>query len=417
MNRRLVTFFLLGLVPLILLGILFPERITKGSTVGEELKYQRHPGADIVVFVRDGCPHCAAFLEFATSEGWSVDYHEVTQIDTQKLFENLQERAPLLQQGVPTIIINGRVFQGYDTHETSGASLKKIYDACGASPDGCMSYEDFLAGSTPVEVERAGAACTENCELDTEKYTLHLWIFGDVDLLLLSLPALAVLLGALDGFNPCAMWVLITLLTLLINTRDWRKIWVIGGTFLLVSGAMYYLFIAAWLNVFLLIGYNLWVQKVIGLVAILGGSFYLYEALGKDPNVCSVSNYAHRQRTIARMMAILEKTQWPAMIAGVAVLATSVNMIELVCTAGLPAVFTQILAFNDVSNLARYSLIGLFILMYMLDDLVIFAIAVFTLRATGITTKYRRFTLIFGGFLMYTLGILLIFFPNALTFG
>jgi len=104
------------------------------------------------------------------------------------------------------------------------------------------------------------------------------------------------------------------------------------------------------------------------------------------------------------------------MILGVAVLAVSVNMIELVCTAGLPAVFTQILAFNNITDAARYGYIGLFILMYMIDDLVIFGIAVYTLHATGITTKYRRFTLIFGGLLMYGLGMLLIFAPELLTF-
>jgi hypothetical protein len=92
-------------------------------------------------------------------------------------------------------------------------------------------------------------------------------------------------------------------------------------------------------------------------------------------------------------------------------------MIELVCTAGLPAVFTQILAFNEITNLARYSYIGLFILMYMIDDMVIFGIAIYTLHATGMTTKYRKFTLIFGGLLMYGLGILLIFAPHLLTFG
>jgi hypothetical protein len=195
-----------------------------------------------------------------------------------------------------------------------------------------------------------------------------------------------------------------------------RKVWVIGGTFLFVSGAVYYLFIAAWLNVFLLIGYNMWVQKVIGLVAIGGGGFYLYEAFGKDPNQCKVTNLSARQRTIARMKEVMNYSAWPAMILGVAILAISVNMIELVCTAGLPAIFTQILAFNNVTDLARYGYIGLYILLYMIDDFVIFAIAVFTLHATGMTTKYRRFTLIFGGALMYILGLLLIFWPEALTF-
>ena len=90
-------------------------------------------------------------------------------------------------------------------------------------------------------------------------------------------------------------------------------------------------------------------------------------------------------------------------------------MIELVCTAGLPAIFTQILAFNDVTNAARYGYIGLYIMMYMIDDIVIFSIAVMTLHASGLTTKYRSLTLIFGGVLMYTLGLLLIFAPEVLT--
>jgi hypothetical protein len=91
-------------------------------------------------------------------------------------------------------------------------------------------------------------------------------------------------------------------------------------------------------------------------------------------------------------------------------------MIELVCTAGLPAIFTQILAFNDVSTIARYWYIFLYILLYMIDDTIIFAIAVYTLHATGLTNKYRRFTFVFGGFLMYALGMLLIFAPEMLTF-
>jgi len=212
------------------------------------------------------------------------------------------------------------------------------------------------------------------------------------------------------------MWMLITLLTLLIATRDMRKVWIIGGTFLLVSGVMYYIFIAAWLNVFLLVGYNLWVQKIIGLVAIGAGGFYLYEAFGKDPNACKVTSYKQRQKIIERMKKISQAAAWPAMIIGVAILAISVNMIELVCTAGLPAIFTQILAFNDVSNLARYWYLALYILMYMIDDTIIFAIAVYTLHATGLTAKYRRFTFVFGGVLMYVLGMLLIFAPELLTF-
>src|SRR3989338_7419014 len=414
--KRLAAFWLLALIPVALLGTLPPERLMKGPVM--ETRYASVQGADIVAFVRDGCPHCADFEEFATDQGWEVEYLEITELGTPELFAKVQDHAPALQQGVPTIIIDGAILQGYETHETTGVRLAGMVDACRTSEDGCLPFRDFLASDAEdVEVlTAAGGTCTEHCETDTGKYTLNLWFIGPLYLTIMSLPALSILLGFLDGFNPCAMWVLITLLTLLINTHDNKKVWIIGGTFLFVSGAVYYLFIAAWLNVFLLIGYNMWVQKVIGLVAIGGGGFYLYEAFGKDPDQCNISNLSRRQKTIARMREIMNYYAWPAMILGVAVLAVSVNMIELVCTAGLPAIFTQILAFNNVTDLARYGYIGLYILMYMIDDFAIFAIAVFTLHATGLTTKYRRFTLIFGGALMYALGLLLIFWPEALTF-
>jgi glutaredoxin len=407
----------LAFLPVAVLGALKPDRLVSGPQI--ETQYASIPESDIVAFVRDGCPHCRDFEKFAREQGWDVEYYEITEIGTPELFAEVQDHAPALQQGVPTIIIDGKILQGYETDLTTGMHLQEMYNACRNAPEGCMPFEGFLNGPDldVAVMSAANATCTEHCETDSGKYTLNLWFIGPVDLTILSLPALSILLGFLDGFNPCAMWVLITLLTLLISTHDMKKVWVIGGTFLFVSAAVYYLFIAAWLNVFLLIGYNMWVQKVIGLVAIGGGGLYLYEAFGKDPNQCNVTNLSRRQRIIARMKEISQFTAWPAMIVGVAVLAVSVNMIELVCTAGLPAIFTQILAFNNVTDLMRYGYIGLYILLYMIDDVIIFGIAIYTLHATGLTTKYRRFTLIFGGALMYVLGILLIFYPEALTFG
>ena len=411
--KRLALFLTIALLPVILIGYLYPDRVLKGPSLTEV--FHSTPGADIVVFIRDGCPHCAALEKYALEREWNIEYHEVTQIDSQKIFLQLQERAPLLNQGVPTIIINGSITQGYEDDQT-GEFLKKKLDTCQSSPDGCLSFEEFLASDKQVAVESAGATCTEDCEADESKYIFDLWIFGEVNLLDLSLPALSMLLGFLDGFNPCAMWVLVTLLTLLIATRDMKKIVIVAGTFLLVSGIMYYLFIAAWLNVFLLIGYNLWVQKIIGIVAIGAGGFYLYEAFGKDPNVCHVTDHRRRQKIIEWMKRVSQAAAWPTMLIGISILAISVNMIELVCTAGLPAVFTQILAFNEVPDLMRYWYSFLYILLYMIDDTIIFIIALVTMRATGMTTKYRRFTLIFGGILMYALGMLLIFAPEALTF-
>ncbi|PIR48558.1 hypothetical protein COU80_02495 [Candidatus Peregrinibacteria bacterium CG10_big_fil_rev_8_21_14_0_10_55_24] len=416
MNKRLTLAFIFAFFPVVALGLIFPQRALDGRTPEGEAVYVSAEGADIVAFVSESCPHCREFKEYAQREGWAVNYYDITALESQQLFSALQKRAPSLQQAVPTIILNGQVIQGYDRDDTTGSILALKRTQCQESTEGCLPFEEFLASERTVSVQSAEGICIEGCEVDLDQFLFDLPFLGEVDLTLLSLPTLSILLGFLDGFNPCAMWVLITLLTLLIATRDPKKIWLVGGTFLFVSGAMYYLFIAAWLNAFLLIGFNLWVQKVIGIVAIGGGAFYFYEALGKDPNQCQVTNLQQRQRLIEKMKSVLMRTAWPAMLLGVAILAFSVNLIELVCTAGLPAIFTQILAFNQVSNAARYGYMLLYILLYMIDDLIIFTIAVYTLHATGLTKKYARFTLIFGGFLMYALGVLLIFAPEVLTF-
>jgi glutaredoxin len=370
------------------------------------------------VFVREGCPHCENFKSFAAaSRALEPIYHDIAEEDARELFTRLQERIPTLQQVVPTIVIDGRIVQGFDAAETTGRRIEKLVWRCVEKEEGCLTMERFLAGEGEGTVTAGGATCGETCDAFETMFHFNLWFIGDVDLRDYSLPVISLLLGFLDGFNPCAMWVLITLLTLLISTRDWRKIWVIGGIFLFVSSAMYYLFIAAWLNVFLLIGLNAWVQKIIGLVAIGGGGFYLFEAFGKGPSVCKVTKREGRRKTVARMRRIVEAAEWPAMILGVAVLAVSVSAVELVCTAGLPVVFTEILAFNPLTHLERYFYMFLYILMYMLDDVVIFGIAVATLHATGLTTRYQRFMFVFGGALMLVLGVLLIFNPDALMVG
>jgi glutaredoxin/cytochrome c biogenesis protein CcdA len=385
-----------------------------------------HHDTEMHVYVRDGCPHCAALEEFM--EKWweegdapSVTYYEVLESETQRMFKLVQKRLPGLSQGVPTIILDGKIIQGYTTDDKTGKNIRNMYNRCKDREDGCITYDAFLAGAGASTLAESSSTCsgdpTEPCESsDNEKYIFDLWFVGETDLRDLSLPGLALLLGGLDGFNPCAMWVLISLLTLLINTRSWKKIIVIGGTFLIVSGVMYYIFIAAWLNVFLLIGFNFWVQKIIGIVAIGGGSFYLYEAFGKDPNQCKITSYKGRQKTLDRMKKVMSASSWPLMILGVSVLAISMNLVELVCTAGLPAIFTAILAQNALLDWEYYYYIGLYIAAYMFDDLVIYCIAIGTLHATGFTTKYRKFTLVFGGVLMAILGILLIFFPEVLTF-
>lgn len=420
--QSLYTYLFVSFLPVFLLAILFPQRLFQEPEKIEQL--YSSPGADVVAFTQYNCPHCRKFKRFAIKRGWPVEYHDISKTEEQQVFNKLREIAPSLTASTPVIIINGKIIQGYGSDETTGAYLEQIINSCQKSDSGCLSFNGLLnkRRADVLNVQKGSTNCSdyddkELCENDSEQFIISLWILGDVNLIKLSLPVLSILLGFLDGFNPCAMWVLVTLLTLLLALNDMRKMVVIGGTFLLVSAVLYYIFIAAWLNVFLLIGYNFWIQKCIGLVAVGAGGFYFYEAFGKDPNVCKVTDQSERQRIIQRMKRILQYSSWPLMLGGVSILAISVNMIELVCTAGLPAIFTQILAYNNVSAFFRYFYLFLYILLYMIDDCIIFIIALYTMQASGLTTKYRRITMIFGGALMYLLGILIIFFPDTLIVG
>ena len=52
----------------------------------------------------------------------------------------------------------------------------------------------------------------------------------------------------------------------------------------------------------------------------------------------------------------------------------------------------------------------------MLDDIIVFMIAVITLKVTGISNKYQKYSHLIGGILMLIIGILMIVKPEWLMF-
>jgi hypothetical protein len=106
--------------------------------------------------------------------------------------------------------------------------------------------------------------------------TLKLPVFGEISLTHVSLPVLTLMLAAVDGFNPCAMWTLVFLISLLVGLRDRFRMWVLGSLFILASAGVYFLFMAAWLNLLLFLGMLPWIRLSVGLLALGGGGYYLY---------------------------------------------------------------------------------------------------------------------------------------------
>jgi hypothetical protein len=197
--------------------------------------------------------------------------------------------------------------------------------------------------------------------------------------------------------------------------EDRRRQWILGLTFIGASALVYFGFLAAWLNLFMFIGYVYWIRIAVALVALIGGYINLkrwYEA----KTGCSTVNSESRRKIFERLKKITQNEKLLISLVGISLLAVSVNLVELVCSAGLPAVFSQILALNDLSLTSYYGYLLLYILVFMIDDLAVFIIAMITLKATAISTKYSRLTSLIGGVLMVVIGLLMLFKPEVLMF-
>ena len=244
--------------------------------------------------------------------------------------------------------------------------------------------------------------------------TVSLPVFGAIRLADFSLPVLAMLLGLADGFNPCVMWTLAYLLSLLVSLQDRRKIWLLVGSFVLASGVLYFLFMTAWLNVFLLLGYLRPLTLAIGAGAVVIGVVDLRAfMLTRGAPVCPVGSTDFKKRTMGRMERLVAAPLSLVSILGVVALAFTVNAIEFACSAGLPAIFTHTLSLRQLSPPQYYGYILLYDFFFMLDDLLIFSLAAFTLRTT-MAGGYVRYGKLAGGIVLVGLGLVMLFAPEML---
>jgi hypothetical protein len=229
-----------------------------------------------------------------------------------------------------------------------------------------------------------------------------------------GLPLFTVVIGLVDGFNPCAMWVLLFLLSLLVNIESRSRMLAIAGSFVLVSGIAYYAFMAAWLNVFTLVGLSRAVQIVLGVMALVIGVVNVKDFLAFEKGISFSIPDRAKPGIYARVRSIVRAESLGAAIVGATVLAVLVNVIELVCTAGLPALYTQVLVQHGVSTGERYGYLALYNLAYLLDDSIMVAIAVSTLGKRKLQEKTGRWLKLLSGVVILLLGSLLIFAPGVL---
>jgi hypothetical protein len=239
-------------------------------------------------------------------------------------------------------------------------------------------------------------------------------LFGKISVEKLGLPIFTMAIGLVDGFNPCAMWVLLMLLTILVNLRDRKRILIIAGTFVFISGAVYFVFMAAWLNIFLIIGFSRVLQIIIGLTALLIGTVHIKDYFAfKKVFSLSIPEYA-KPSLYSRIRDVIYAENIIATFIAIIVMAILVNLVELLCTAGLPAIYTQILTLQQLSTSQYYLYLILYNIAYMFDDALMVGLVVFTMSKQRLEEEEGRWLKLLSGSIIFILGALLLLKPSLL---
>lgn len=380
---------------------------------------------NLYLFWGNGCPHCAhakAALEpyvrkhnYISYKTFEVYYSPSNQTKMQAVGAALKLDA----SGIPFIIVGNKPYVGFS--DSTGEAIKERLEYCSvhACPDKIANIvglatppaNDFSAhNDTP---KPAGSVQDEQNQPDN---FVDLPLFGSINATDFSLPLLTVIIALFDGFNPCAMWALLFIITLLIGMNNRKRMWLYGTAFIAVSASVYFLFMVAWLNLFLFVGHIVWIRSVIGMLAIATGCYYLYD-WHKQRSGCAITGQEKRQQVFVRLRTIVKQERIWLGLGGVALLAAAVNIVELACSAGLPVLYTGILSGASLATWQYYAYMMLYILFFMLDDLIVFAIAMTTFKVIGIESKYARGVRLVGGIVMTVLGLLLLLAPQIIMFG
>ncbi len=372
---------------------------------------------NVYMFYGKTCPHCEEAIKYLDSIKEKYDlkiykYEVWNDSENMKLMNDIASFLDVNVRGVPFAIIDNTAIFGYSsgvTDETYRYHIKQ------ASKDDFIDEVGIELGV--VKGKTKVSKNNDNKEYETN-YTIKLPFIGKVNLKSFSLPLVSILIGIIDGFNPCAMWVLLFLISTLIGMKDKKRLWALGLTFLVTSAFVYMAFMVSWLSFAKMISGVVLVRIMIAIVAIIGGAINLNSfanSLGKDDG-CDVVDAKKRKKVFSKIKKFTHEKSFIMAIIGVILLAISVNLIELACSAGLPVIFTSLLAMNDLSAIQYWIYIIIYIFFFMIDDLIIFAIAVKTMQLTGISTKYTKYSHLVGGILMFIIGILLIVKPEWLMF-
>ncbi len=365
-------------------------------------------------FWTEACPHCAEakpFLEALRERNPQVvirEYDVWTHREHFDLMVQLSRAAGSSLVSTPTIAIGERVWFGFSEVTAREIDLEVNRCLAGGCPDPLMklSQQEVAKPSAPAGMPPPEQRTREEIELP---------LLGRLDPEALSLPVFTVVLGLLDSFNPCAFFVLFFLLSLLVHAKSRRIMLLVGGTFVFFSGLIYFLFMAAWLNLFLIAGQLRAITAVAGTVALVIAAINIKDFFYFKQGVSLSIPESAKPHLFKRMRGLLSANRTSTILFGTVVLAVAANTYELLCTAGFPMVYTRVLTLHELSTWQHYAFLGLYNLVYVMPLLVIVTVFTITLGSKKLSEWHGRVLKLVSGLMMLLLGAVLLFRPELLN--
>ena len=358
--------------------------------VGKYYNIKNDEKVNIYLFYSKICPHCQKeekyfeTLKEKYQDKINIYTYEVTENKTNnEIMKSLKKELKENSQGVPFTIIGSKTFLGYD--ESLNERIENTIE----------SYLD------------------ENIKTNNT-YTIP--ILGKIEAKNASIILIAIILGFIDGFNPCAMWILLLLINMCISIKDKKKMLIVCLTFIITSGIIYFLSMLG-------IGFILdlttisYIRNIIAILAIILGIYNLYTYLKtRKQTGCHVVKKEKRKTIITKINNILNNKNTLLMFGGTIILATSVSLVEMACSLGFPTIFLELLSINNIHSFLKVAYLLIYILFYLIDDIVVLFLSIKAFETKGISTKYNKYVHLIGGLIMILMGVLLIFKPEWIMF-
>jgi cytochrome c biogenesis protein CcdA/glutaredoxin len=409
LSKRNITLAFILLPVLSLLFIFNNASLATSNSVDENVKIDNINSSELCLhfFYKTDCPDCSEVNDYLksveTNYNVNIEKYNIEDGDNKNLYQSFKDRYGLVSSAYPVIFMGDNYLMGDKTIKNN---LKKEIEKCQETDCPCP-----LAGvrSGTPSVPQVGEFTPE------ESSDLFLPIVGDINFSAMPIYFTTAIIAFVDGFNPCSLWLITFLIGIVIYTRSKKKILLVGGTFLLVTGGVYALFMAGLLNVFSYVGYLDWIQIVVALMAFIFALVNIKDYFWYKKGISFTISDKHKPKIFKNMRGIMksDNSSWQ-MVLGTAVLALGVVLIELPCTAGFPVVWTNILAQNGIEGAAFYSLLTLYMLIYLLDEVFVLAVAAWTMKTSRFEEKHGRMLKLIGGLVMLSLAVVMLVDPNLM---